>query len=250
MTERLRGLGVLRKPANWAFGVGLEAVRRQAIQSLAADLAGSVTVVTINWNTLDYLKVLVEMVRRHSPGVPLLVVDNHSVDGSRRWLAEQHVRTIRMPRNVGHHKGLDVAFTLARSEYVIALDVDAFPVADDWTERVINPLREGAKLSGASIDWLDYPYVHPSFLALRRRDFLLDRLTFLFKGSDGDVGSEISQRYADSVHLIQATEAKGPGFIGSVFGGVVYHNFGSTRPGLHSTGAEAWDEAVERFVRS
>lgn len=245
-------LEALRHPARAGYSCTLQALRLAARRSLRRSPPGSVTVVTATWNTLKYLPTCVEMVARHSPHVAHLVIDNHSTDGSADW-ARAHrgaFRYLRLPRNVGHAWALDLGFLLARSEFVIALDVDAFPLQPGWTRPLIQPLEKGAKLAGGTIPnaAISFPYVHPCVLAMRRADFVRDGCTFFPENIDSDVGSSMSTRYAEALHLIPVAHAKGPGAVGSVFGDFVYHNWGATRPGLYDTGVEAWAEALERYV--
>jgi glycosyltransferase involved in cell wall biosynthesis len=250
-TTSVRGLGILRRPARAGFHAFVGGLRALAVRSLKDSPPGSTTVVTATWNTLEYLKVCTEMVARHTPGIPHIVIDNHSTDGTREWArARSGFRYISLPRNVGHPLALDLGFLIARTEHVVSLDVDAFPIRDGWLEPLIEPLRAGAKLSGGMInnDAISYPYVHPCCLAVLRADFVLDRQTFWPAQNDSDVGAQMSVRYADRLHMIPVTSAKGPRWVGSVFGDFLYHNWGSTRPGLYDTHDAAWREALERYV--
>lgn len=241
-------LGLLRRPATTAFDAGISAIRWRAKRQLQND--DSVTVVTANWNTLNYLTVCIDMVRRYSPEASHLILDNASSDGSGAWLRNQNVQTTRLPRNVGHARALDLGFLLAKSEYVVALDVDAFPISGSWLQRLLDPLRDGARVAGVTIEnpAISYPYAHPCCLAMRRSDFVRANLTFVHSSAEHDVGSEISLRFKDDLHLIPLTSARGPGATGAVFFDVAYHNWGSTRPELYDTGAAAWSEALRRYV--
>ena len=100
---------------------------RRRLHSLAL---GRTTVVTVNWNSARYLAVLLELVAERSPpGTEITVVDNASRDDTRAVVAQHPgARLVRFPVNVGHEIALDAGFLLARTEYVVALDVDAFPL--------------------------------------------------------------------------------------------------------------------------
>jgi glycosyltransferase involved in cell wall biosynthesis len=232
-----------------------------------ADLAlGEVTVITVNWNSSAYLRVLLDVVRRRSPsGVRILVVDNNSTDGSRTLLRGQRgVERILLPINLGHDLALDLGVLNCRSEYFITLDVDAFPLTDNWIETLLAPVQEGsAAVSGARL-WR--PYVHPCCLAMRTARFVAAGHSFRARyepetdtePARGDVGEELSSREAPRLHFLEITSQRGPGDIGTVFGDLVYHNFYGTRfGGGHVTldggirpadPRHAWAEAVQRFV--
>jgi glycosyltransferase involved in cell wall biosynthesis len=258
MIERAAGL------LGWRLAVPL--LRARARRRLDRLAPGAATVVTVNWNSWEHLRVLIEVVRRRSPAqTRILVVDNGSRDGSRARLAEHpDVSALRLPVNVGHELALDLGVLLCRTEYVVALDVDAFPLHDRWLEELLAPLDAGAAVSGAH---LSRGYVHPCCWAMRTERFVRRGHSFRAdyrpregdRDASGDVGEAISLREAPRVHLIQVTSQRGPGDVGTVFGDLVYHNFYATR--FRATtdrtldGAvaaddpkQAWQEALKRYV--
>jgi hypothetical protein len=112
-------------------------------------------------------------------------------------------------------------------------------------------------------------FVHPCFLAIRRQTFLRNRLSFIPIGRPSpfgvdspiglfmDVGEALSHilsaRFGSaSIHKIPPTSVRGPGTLGTIYGDVVYHNFFSThgKDEVSRRAAEAWAEAVERYVPS
>lgn len=230
-----------------------------------------VTVVTANWNSCDYLKVMVGAVRRFSSGVQILVVDNASHDGSRAYLRSRNdVRTIRLPWNVGHPRALDIGFLLADTEYVVSLDIDAFPIRSEWLDLLLEPLHRGSTISGAR---LNRNYVHPCCLAIRRDRFVQMGHSFcgtyvprrladgVLLDARGDVGEEMAERDGGPLHFLEATSRFGPGDVGTVFGDAIYHNFYSTRFAAERSpsrldgtvesedASRAWSQAVEKFLR-
>jgi glycosyltransferase involved in cell wall biosynthesis len=228
---------------------------------------GAVTVVTVNWNSWSHLAVLLDVVRRRSPpDTEILVVDNGSDDESRARLAERDdVRTLLLPANAGHDLALDFGVLSCDTEYVVTLDVDAFPLHDRWLEELLAPLQAGAQVAGAR---LNRQYVHPCCWAMRTARFASRGHSFRsrYRGraggrdASGDVGEEISVREAPALHFLEVTSQRGPGDVGTVFGGAVYHNFYATRFRAttqrtldKAVGAEdaerAWEEALARYVR-
>lgn len=93
------------------------------------------TVVIVNWNTLRYLVHSVNAVVARSPSsTRILVVDNASADGSQDWV-RRHPRAelLALPANVHHGPAMDLGILRCRTRFVVALDVDAFPIRDGWT---------------------------------------------------------------------------------------------------------------------
>lgn len=243
----------------------LPALRIRARRGVGRLVPGATTIVTVNWNSAEHLEVLLRLVRRRSPaGTRILVVDNASNDGTRKLLAaEPGVRSLRLPLNVGHDLALDIGFLLVETEYVVALDVDAFPVHERWLDELLAPLSSGSTIAGARLNRM---YVHPCCLALRTARFVERNLSFRAnyrpreegRDASGDLGEEMSAREAPNLHFFDPTSQRGPGDVGTVFGGLVYHNFYSTRfrttdegvldAVVHSDdAAAAWVEALSRY---
>jgi glycosyltransferase involved in cell wall biosynthesis len=247
----------------WA--VFVPALRLRARRRLPRLRGGEVTIVTVNWNSSRYLDVFLRIVcRRSPPNVRVVVVDNGSRDGSRELL-HQHpeVTTVSLPFNVGHDLALDIGFLNVDTEYVVALDIDAFPLHDGWLECLLSPLSSGAELSGAR---LNREYVHPCCLAIRTARFVRRKHSFRSRyrprlgeqDASGDIGEEMSAREPGRLHFFDPTSQRGPGDVGTVFGELVYHNFYSTRfrattdPVLDALvreddSAAAWEEALRLY---
>jgi len=191
-----------------------------------------VTIVIVNFNTQQYLRTTLSAIRHFSPKtVQILVVDNHSNDESHAFLrATRDVRTVRLPYNADHGPALDVGFLLVRTEFAVAMDVDAFPISHQWLSTLLRPLESGYVVSGVH-HW--GRFAHPCCLAMRTRDFVEKHHTFSPKRGPGkygvdrwDVAQLISMRERDRVFLIEKSEARGPHSpLGSVYGGIVYHNW-------------------------
>lgn len=87
-------------------------------------LRRAVRVVIVNWNTLVHLRETVRAVRLFSPDwTRIPVVDNGSSDGSVEWLRSRRVPTVDLGTNVGHVPGIDLGWSRARTETVVALDL-------------------------------------------------------------------------------------------------------------------------------
>jgi hypothetical protein len=205
-----------------------------------------VTVVTVTWNSLPFLQGMLDVTRAMSPDAEILVVDNASSDATRDYLRRRDdVRSLRLPVNVGHGVALDLAVPKVDTEFLAVLDVDAFPVSPRWLHDSISALDAGAKVAGAH---MHRNYVHPCFLVTRTPMLHEHRLTFRPVGSLGrlsdrmplflDVGEALSQRAivkyggGQAIHFFEPTSTRGPGNVGMVFGGLVYHN-GYATQGAH-----------------
>jgi glycosyltransferase involved in cell wall biosynthesis len=220
-----------------------------------------VTVVIVNFQSLDLLRVTVHAIERFAPQAAVLVVDNNSSDGSRSWLKESPHRHLLLRSNLRHGPAMDLGFWAARTEYVIALDVDAFPISERFLPDLLEPLSD-AEVCGASLDPYyaarNAKFVHACCLAMRRDRFIDRKHTFCpDQGRGADTAQQITMDET-RVHFIEATSVRGPGAVGTVFGGIVYHNFYGTR--FRGNDREridwvdrgapemAWSEAVARYL--
>lgn len=235
------GLGASKARLIRMAGTSAAAIRKRR---LPRDYRPGVTVLTVNWNSLPFLRRMLAAVEAMSPpGTKIVVVDNASTDGSREYLAQREgIRALLLPLNVGHGVALDLAVPGVDTEYLAVLDIDAFPVAPDWLEQSIAALENGAQLAGAH---LHRNFIHPSFLVTRTRVLHEYGLTFRPVGSLArldrsaplflDVGEALSQRMivkfggGRALHFFEPTSTRGPGLAGSVFGGIVYHNLYATQ---------------------
>lgn len=156
---------------------------------------------------------------------------------------------------------MDLGFWLTRTEHAIALDVDAFPVSSGWIDASVGRLGADVHVVGARFTDRFLDYAHPCFMAMRVRRFVTRHHSFLEMRLGGDMvidtGASITMREGSSVEFIEATSVRGPGDIGTVYGGAVYHNFYGTRlknvgsPALEELARQsrsAWDEAVDRYL--
>ena len=246
------------------FTIG-RAVQAYRVVAGRQPVRDGVTVITVNYNSLPQLRVLLAALERYTTApIDVIVVDNASTDGSREFLRTQrNVRALLLPMNIGHGFGLDLAALSASTSILVTFDIDAFPISPDWLSAVVDPLEKGAVIAGAH---LHRAFIHPCFLALRRSDFLDYKLSFapvgrcpspevpatgLYLDAGEAVSHILSLAYGTkAIHKIPPTSTRGPGTIGTVFGDVVYHNFYSThgRGEMGKAGAEAWEDAVRTYV--
>jgi hypothetical protein len=254
----------LARACGWRFVIPV--LRARARRRAGSLVPGAATIVTVNWNSWAHLEVLIDLVTRRSPpGTRILVVDNGSKRArSHRPRGRDNVRTVLLPLNMGHDFALDLGVLLCETEYVVTLDVDAFPLHDRWLQDLEGDLAGGAEVTGAR---LNREYVHPCCWAMRTARFLERGHSFKSnyrpreegRDASGDVGEDISAGEAPAVKFYDVTSQRGPGDVGTVFGDLVYHNFYATRFDSTNEGtldgvvavddpARAWEEALARYA--
>jgi GT2 family glycosyltransferase len=89
-----------------------------------------ISIVIVSYNTRDILRNCLTALYAHPPGAEMevFVVDNHSADGSAQMVRREfaRVRLIANIENRGFAAANNQAFRLARGEYIVLLNPDAF----------------------------------------------------------------------------------------------------------------------------
>lgn len=90
------------------------------------------SVVIVNFNTLDLLQRCLEQLKEVLTAFPaeIVLADNASTDGSREWiqaLASQQIHCVLSPENLGFAGGCNLGIQQATGEYILLLNTDAFP---------------------------------------------------------------------------------------------------------------------------
>ena len=233
------------------------AVRKLTTPERAAG-PGSISIVTVAFNSLDYLRILVATLAAYPDHrvIEVIVVDNGSRDGTRQWLRRQEqLRHVALPINIMHGPALDLGCLLARGETLVVIDVDAFPINPNWINRVIAPLNDpNIALSGGRFEFLGIVFPHPCIAAMRADRFREMRHSWAPIRRHNqlllDTGCAIAQREWGHFHLLEVTAVRGEGFVGTVFSDAVFHLFYGTRA-RRSANAELRRvaEAAERVYR-
>jgi len=207
---------------------------------------GEATIGVAYYLTPRHLDVQMERIRRHSDRSVLsrvLVVDNSVGEHYAKSFQDDLVMVEELPRNFGHGVALDWAAWHSETEFFIALDSDAWPIADDWLDVLLQPLRDGAAISGIRHE---RDFIHPSCLAVRTETLRKNRLSFVHRYPDfpmthddpdngrlyWDVGERISwvlKQRGEQLNRIFADPSDEDTLVGSTYGGAIYHQWYGTR---------------------
>ncbi|MFQ6034255.1 MAG: glycosyltransferase [Sedimentisphaerales bacterium] len=201
-----------------------------------------ITIVAVNFNTLDFIKLCISKVFELSDlPFEMIVVDNGSTDQSLEYLkSEKRIKLLQLPQNVGHGPALDYAMKYVATKYVVVMDSDAHPIHKEWLSRLIKPLSSEILASGIHHH---RNYVHPACMAMETETFWKYNLTFKpnwppdndikkLGVTHWDVGEYISMeilRRGKKLHYFERSNEPSVTVIGSEYGGIVYHHFYGTR---------------------
>jgi glycosyltransferase involved in cell wall biosynthesis len=169
-----------------------------------------ISIVTVNFDSVFYIRLLVEKVREFTKDRPyeILVVDRGSTDGSREWLQAQADVTMlskkqwRTSKHT-HGKAAEMGVAAAKNDHIVLMDSDAHPTADTWLVQTVDRLDEKFRLAGAQFHTKhrDNPYgwyIHPHFMAFRRQDFGSLITLRKVKGQDTDTAEDSTVRVLDA----------------------------------------------------
>jgi glycosyltransferase involved in cell wall biosynthesis/predicted O-methyltransferase YrrM len=226
---------------DWAASV-LKSSSYRFLKGIRPDKLPLLTIISVNFNTKEWIKLLIEKVKEYTR-IPyeLIVVDNGSSDGSVEYLQSQKdVSLIQTGKNLGHGPALDYGFSFIRTKYAIVLDSDAHPIHADWINKLVTPLNNECLLSGIHHH---RNYAHPACLALELKTFYKYKLTFIPnwpKDNDinklgkinWDAGEYLSIKILESgkkINLIPVSKRNSGTIVGTEYGDIVYHNFYATR---------------------
>jgi GT2 family glycosyltransferase len=88
-----------------------------------------VSIVILSWNRRDDVRVSLDHVFETSyPSIEVIVVDNHSTDGTVEMVKTDYpeVIVLSLPENIGI-TGWNKGFEIAKGEYILVLDDDSYP---------------------------------------------------------------------------------------------------------------------------
>lgn len=168
-----------------------------------------VSIVTVSYDTIFFVRLLVEKVREFvgARAYEIIVVDRGSRDGTREWLSMQaDVRVLnakRSRRGHGHGEAAEFGVANAHYDHVVLLDSDAHPMAPTWLELTADKLDAQQRLFGGIFrgkhranpyGW----YIHPHLMAFHKADLGGNITLRKVRGQDLDTGEAATVRLLDA----------------------------------------------------
>ncbi len=94
------------------------------------------SIIILTHNKLEYTKQCIESIRRYTKqgSYEIVVVDNHSTDGTVEWLRQQYdIQTIFNNHNLGFPKGYNQGIEIATEDNILLLNNDTV-VTQNWLD--------------------------------------------------------------------------------------------------------------------
>jgi len=96
----------------------------------------TLSIISVNWNGLEYLTKLVKSIKDHTKDYELIIVDNNSEDGSVEWLKKQDTKNVFLKENTGWVGGINEGLKHATGEYICFINND-IEVKEGWFEGMV-----------------------------------------------------------------------------------------------------------------
>lgn len=109
---------------------------------------GLTSIIVITYNKLDYNKLCIESIRQYTePGsYELIVIDNHSTDGTVEWLqGQQNIRLILNSDNAGFPVGCNQGIKAAKGDNILLLNNDTI-VTPNWLTNLTKCLYSSSNI--------------------------------------------------------------------------------------------------------
>ena len=146
-----------------------------------------ISVVAVNCDAPDWVRLFVMSVRRFTTDVPheIVVVDNGSLEENKRWLrAQSDVRLIELPTIEAYHGGgMDIGTREARGRYVCILDSDAHVQRTGWATDLMALYHADPLTRLIGVVGPDHKPLHPPLFFFERAFFLDNKISWQYRPS-------------------------------------------------------------------
>jgi GT2 family glycosyltransferase len=99
------------------------------------------SIITVNWNGLDYLKKLVYSVEKYTKDYELIIVDNASADGSIEFIKSTKHKGVFLKKNTGWVGGINEGLKKTNGEYICFINND-IEVTENWFDGMVKHFND------------------------------------------------------------------------------------------------------------
>ena len=140
------------------------------------------TIATANVDSPEWAELLIKSIRKFtSIEYEIIVIDNGSLPENLVWLEEQKdVQLIKLPTNIGHGSAMDLGTQVAKSKYVLFLDVDAHIQRIHWDNDLLNLYHSDSKVKLIGVIGPEHKPLHPPLFFYEREFILENNISFRY----------------------------------------------------------------------
>lgn len=116
-----------------------------------------ILIAILNWNGKKFLEQFLPAIIEYSPEADILIIDNHSSDGSLEYLKNHHpyIRVKKLDKNYGFTGGYNKGLAGENYEYFIFLNNDV-EVTPGWINPMLTLMMENPKIGAVQPKMLQY----------------------------------------------------------------------------------------------
>jgi len=122
------------------------------------------SIITVNYNANDFLKLLVESIQKHSKERHQIVVIENS---GGNWRMYHDTEVFIQGSNIGHGQGLNLGVQQAKNEFVLFLDVDCHLLTSGWEDLFLKYIKNHKVIVAPGVK--EKP-IRPACLFMRKED--------------------------------------------------------------------------------
>ncbi|QJW48674.1 glycosyltransferase family 2 protein [bacterium BFN5] len=165
------------------------------------------SIVMLTYNKLAHTQTCIDSIREFTPAdsYELIVVDNHSTDGTIEWLQQQaDIRTIFNSTNQGFPKGCNQGIEMAKGDSILLLNNDTI-VTQNWLSNLTTCLFSSSDIGavGALTNNCSYSQAIPAIYAGTNIRVFLNNGKFFTGEAPGLI--ENMFRYANFTNVMNKT---------------------------------------------
>lgn len=114
------------------------------------------TIIIVNWNTKDLVCERIREIIAAESDYPIIVVDNHSEDGSQQAMGEfsSHINLIANPTNRGFAPAVNQALAISKTPFALLLNTDA-SFNQSATQALIEAIKTHASIGACACRTVD-----------------------------------------------------------------------------------------------
>lgn len=160
------------------------------------------TVIIPSYNTLEHLKNTYKSLKDHAPDVSIIMIDDASEDGTKKWLSELKdplVLGISSKERKGHTYWYDEGMRLAKTEIVSILHSDMI-IGPHYFENMLKHLKRGTVVCATRIE----PPIHPAGKEKIVKDFGIESDDILWDDFYSFVEEEVERENSNTTRGIFA----------------------------------------------
>lgn len=108
-----------------------------------------ISIVVVNWNSYDWLDLLLESLERFTTTKYNVIVVDNSLNP--KTITRSHVQQIVTGENIGHGAGLNLGASKAENLYTMFLDVDSHILCHNWDTYFLRFMKTHDLLAGKGV---------------------------------------------------------------------------------------------------